>query len=132
MKCRLRDDRDNRDDLYDTSVGWHGFPSSWPFIGHDVSEANQYGVLAIRRDFEGMGSEIPIKCVRDTDCDSNLYHKAYLAMGGKTSSKMSRSKFPTGQILAAAENLAFAKRKVVTLYRPSDSNKALLEESGKT
>ena len=79
-----------------------------------------------------MGSEIPIKIASQMNCESNLFDMAYLALGGKASSKMSRSKLPMGQILSCAENLAFAKRKVVTLYRPSDSNKALLEEPGKT
>jgi len=38
-----------------------------------------------------------------------MINVAYLALGGRASSKMSRSKMPMGQILAAAENLALDK-----------------------
>ena len=53
---------------------------SWPFIGHAVSAANQL-CACLQAQFEGMGSEIPIKYACQVNCESNLFDKAYLALG---------------------------------------------------
>ena len=50
------------------------------FKGHAVSGVNQQRIR-LRRCFEGMGSEIPIKIASQVNCKSNLFDVAYLALG---------------------------------------------------
>ena len=50
------------------------------FIGHAVSAANQL-CACLQAQFEGMGSEIPIKYASQVNCESNLFDEAYLALG---------------------------------------------------
>ena len=57
----------------------------------------------------GHGERNPHQDCLSGKLQSNLFDEAYLALGGKTSSKMSRRKLPTGQILSCAENLALDK-----------------------
>ena len=69
----------------------------------------------------GYGERNPHQDCLSGKLQSNLFDEAYLALGGKTSSKMSRSKLPTGQFWAAAENLALDK----TAQQDSASKKAV-------
>ena len=96
--------RDNRDDLYDTSAGCHGCHLSWPVYGHAVSAANQL-CACLQAQFEGMGSEIPIKYASQVNCESNLFDVAYLALGEWSSSKFPRNKMPMGLFCLTWGNL---------------------------